>query len=415
MFNERLAEFERLLNRLKRESKQPAQQAPPQPVIPPAPQGMYSATGPQPQPFAPNVYATQGTMQNPPSWMSVPGVSATPYGFPATTPGVHTRPYTAPAPMLYPPPPPPYLDDTFKDFSQLPQQEYLAHEARLYQRINYNAKVRLGYGKAVAVLHRHLEDLPEYERIIRPYQIDQPEDLPALSPLIPNSEARLFADTVRGLVDIIGLQRSVHILENAKVNEVPGIHYEIQRVMVPASPTPVPLEPEIISSPIKMSDAGPFARSRTNSMTSIASSLPTMYSWNDMAMSIPPPPAPPSSLSSMVVDEIPLPPPPMSNPPNRHRSILRRSSSGSLNKRVTIQTEPDCVCTDHCHSPFIDGPHVMSPISMSPGPLKIEDRPSSDESADYHSSPPPMNPAQDRRPMRRPEEDVLQRMAAAQM
>jgi hypothetical protein len=106
-------------------------------------------------------------------------------------------------------PPPPYVerDDIFKDFSHVSPQEYFVHETRLYQRVNYHAKIRLGYGKAISVLQRELEDVANYERIIRPYQIDQPENLPPLSPLIPNSEARLFADTIKALVDIIGLQR----------------------------------------------------------------------------------------------------------------------------------------------------------------------------------------------------------------
>ena len=135
-----------------------------------------------------------------------------------------TRPAHVPVPFV---PPPPYMDDIFRDFSLSPPQEYLAHQDRLYQRIDFQVKLRLGYGKAIAVLQRELDGAQEYKRIIRPYQIDQPDDLPQLSPLIPNSEARLFADTVRALVDIIRLQRSCHLLENAKIEEVPGIRYEI--------------------------------------------------------------------------------------------------------------------------------------------------------------------------------------------
>jgi len=44
------------------------------------------------------------------------------------------------------------------------------------------------------VLQRELEGLPTYEQIIRPYQIDRLENLPDLTPHIPNSEGRLFAD-----------------------------------------------------------------------------------------------------------------------------------------------------------------------------------------------------------------------------
>src|SRR6266496_112617 len=141
--------------------------------------------------------------------------------------GSPARPYNLSMPLI--PPPPPYIDDIFKDFSLTSPQEYFAHESRLYQRINYQAKIRLGYGKAISVLQRELDGSQEYERLTRPYQIDQPDNLPLLSPLIPNSEARLFADTVRALVDIIGLQRSCHLLENAKLEEIPGIRYEIQR------------------------------------------------------------------------------------------------------------------------------------------------------------------------------------------
>jgi len=74
-----------------------------------------------------------------------------------------TRPVNVPVPFA---PPPPYMDDIFRDFSLSPPQEYLAHEVRLYQRINFQAKVRLGYGKAIAVLQRELEGAQEYERII---------------------------------------------------------------------------------------------------------------------------------------------------------------------------------------------------------------------------------------------------------
>ena len=145
-----------------------------------------------------------------------------------------TRPANVAVPSVLPP-----SYDIFTDFHLSPSQEYLAHEARLYQLINFQAKVRLGYGKAIAVLQRALEGAPDFGGIIRPYQVDQPDNLPQLSPLIPNSEARLFANTVRALVDIIGLQRSCHVLENAKIKEVPGVRYEIQRAIIPSSPVPI--------------------------------------------------------------------------------------------------------------------------------------------------------------------------------
>ena len=97
-------------------------------------------------------------------------------------------------------------------------------------------------------MQRELEGAREYQTIIRPYQIDQPDNLPPLSPLIPNSEARLFADTVRALVDIIGLQRSCQLLEDAEIEEVPGVRYEIQRDIIPSSPVPIHVKQEDIAT-----------------------------------------------------------------------------------------------------------------------------------------------------------------------
>jgi len=305
---------------------------------------------------------------------------------------MHNQPIHNP-PLLYPPPPP-YADETFKDFSQCSPQEYFHHETRLYQRINFHAKIRLGYGKAISVLQRELEQSAHCEGVIRPYQIDQPTNLPNLSPLIPNSEARLFADTVRALVDIIGLQTAVHVLENAKVSEVPGIRYEIQRVAIPGPPArpetvqnqspPIPLEPEIIiHEQPKFADVGPFARSRASSLTSV-SSVPTTYSWS-----------PTSENSGPASDEFdyptPMPPPPPT------RGILRRTASGtSLNgKRVTISTHHNATA----RYGFEETIRSMSPVPMSP--IKLDD----------------VSPLPDFSKVNfiKPEEGVLQQMAAAQM
>ena len=247
------------------------------------------------------------------------------------------RHYNPSMPLI--PPPPPYIDDIYKDFSLTSPQEYFVHETRLYQRINYQAKIRLGYGKAISVLQRELDGSQEYKRLTRPYQIDQPDNLPLLSPLIPNSEARLFADTVRALVDIIGLQRSCHLLENAKVAEIPGIQYEIQRIIIPTRVSPIPMELQ------NMQETGPFVRVRSDSIASITSSSPTTYSWSQPPMTTSSPSAPPpSSIAGEDISSEELPPSPnISPPPGPRRSILRRSSSGSSynRKRVTIQTDRD--------------------------------------------------------------------------
>jgi hypothetical protein len=446
----RLAEIERMLHPATRRPQVMTQQqmmnqgpnpSAPMPSIPlPPPPAAY---GPGPMQYhqqqqqqhhtAANIISPPLAVQNNPGWNPAPQPLQNTVFFnpqqPHQGPQPH-RPYTAPTLL---PPPPPYQDDIFKDFSQCNPQEYFVLEGRLYQRINFHAKIRLGYGKAISVLQKQLEESQDYQRIIRPYQIDQPTNLPELSPLIPNSEARLFADTVRALVDIIGLQKSVHILETAKVGDVPGIKYEIQRVPIPSRNTPpIPLEPEFITiEQPKPSEIGPFARSRSDSFNSVATTAVSADTWGSsipMNMDISPP-APPSSLSG---DEFPSPlpaedmlPPPMSAPPAPHRSILRRTQSGSsLNgKRVTIQADhAGCRCNsrfctgNQSTSPFEHGgQHVMSPGPMSPT-VKLEENNVSpmelqlgDEfQARMHRR------THDDKPST-PEEVILQQMAAAQM
>src|SRR5208282_2423934 len=186
---------------------------------------------------------------------------------PSMQPYNHPPCYTTPEHNTPPP------GDIYTDFSLTSPQEYFAHETRLYQRINFQAKIRLGYGKAISVLQRELDGSQEYIRLTRPYQIDQPDNLPMLSPLIPNSEARLFADTVRALVDIIGLQRACHLLENAEVAEIPGIQYEIQRVIIP---THIPMEFEGSAAPQSMPEIGLFTRTRSDSVSSTTDTDSTM-------------------------------------------------------------------------------------------------------------------------------------------
>lgn len=400
--NERLAELERALYPARRQHNSPRHNpSVPMPTIPlpPPPVAFNPAGGGQPQQSHP--MASMGPPPLPtqnPGWMGGQPVPQATYSYPPLN--MHqgnpqrtlNQPMPANPPLLYPPPPP-YADDTFKDFSQCPQPEYFHHEARLYQRINFHAKIRLGYGKAISVLQRELEQSAHYEGVIRPYQIDQPTNLPNLSPLIPNSEARLFADTVRALVDIIGLQTAVHVLENAKVSEVPEIRYEIQRVPIPGPPgrpepvqsqsPPIPLEPQIIHGQPKFAEVGPFARSRASSVTSV-SSVPTTYSWS-----------PTSETSGAASDDFdyptPMPPPPPT------RGILRRTASGSsLNgKRVTISTQHNATA----RYGFEESIRSISPVPMSP--VKLEDVPPPPDFSRLNSI--------------KPEEGVLQQMAAAQM
>ena len=434
--SDRLAELERILTQPRRQN--PTNHPPLASLAGPNNPNMMATIPPsapitQPPPGTLNHqhmggpgFSPPAQSQNHPVWIQgVPGSAA--HGFvpaPANATGPPPpRHYNAPMRLI----PPPYNDDIFKDFSLYPQQEYLVFESRLYQRINYHAKIRLGYAKAIAVLQRELDNFPNYERITRPYQIDQPECLPDLSPLIPISEARLFADTVRALIEIIGMQRSCHLLENAKVEEVPGVSYEIQRISIPSRVEPIPLENENIPLPSHpVSEIGPFARPRSDSASTGASSAPTMFSWNHCSMMSPPPPpqpttniidgspsSAPATPDDFVVPNIPPPP-----PPAPQRGILRRTASGSTfsPKRVTIQTDPQCHCRNHFNqtSPtFEPGVPLMSPVSMSPS--KMDDAPIQQKDVNTEFQQHGLHNRVNEFKSIKPEEGVLQQMAAAQM
>jgi hypothetical protein len=381
--SERVAEIERMLVNTRRQAPGNG------PPVPPAPNANFSLSHPNfiPSPSPGGIGPPASGSGHPQSGNVVfpppvphnhfPGAQI-PSGYPYIPPqptgtGGPPRAYNPSMPLI--PPPPPYIDDIYKDFSLTSPQEYFAHETRLYQRINFQAKIRLGYGKAISVLQRELDGSQEYERLTRPYQIDQPDNLPLLSPLIPNSEARLFADTVRALVDIIGLQRACHLLENAKVAEIPGIRYEIQRVIIPTRVPPIPMEPEGIPIPQSMPEIGPYARPRSDSIASIASSAPTTYSWSPAPMTMSPPPAPPPSSSAgegLPSEEL-LPPPNIPPPPVPHRGILRRSASGSSynGKRVTIQTDHDFHCGQQLFGTSTSS--FESVISPTTSPMKTDD------------------------------------------
>jgi hypothetical protein len=430
--SDRLAELERLLRQPRRQNStnQPPVAGANNPntmaAIPP------SATVTQPHPGTVNQqpvgsagFSPPRPPQNHPVW--IPGTSGSPaHAFlPPTVnaTGPSPRPFN---PQMHQIPPPPYSEDIFRNFSLCSQQEYLVHESRLYQRINFHTKIRLGYAKAISVLQRELENFPNYERIIRPYQIDQPECLPDLSPLIPISEARLFADTVRALIEIIGMQRSCYLLENAKVEDVPGVRYEIQRISIPSRVEPIPLEHENVHVPShSASEIGPFARPRSDSASTGVSSAPSMYSWNPAPMMSPPPPPPPTA--NIIDEPTPsgpvhpedfsapaIPPPPAPAP---QRGILRRTASGSTfsPKRVTI-TDPQCHCRTHFSptSPtFEPGVPIMSPVSMSP--VKMEDVPIQQNDVNTEFQQHGLHNRVNEFKSIKPEEGVLQQMAAAQM
>ena len=76
----------------------------------------------------------------------------------------------------------------------------------LYGRLNYQAQIRLGYGEAISVLYRRLEDLP-----------NQPSGI-NLSSIVRSSDIRSLPEILQVLVDALGLETSVSMLENASIH-----------------------------------------------------------------------------------------------------------------------------------------------------------------------------------------------------
>lgn len=83
-------------------------------------------------------------------------------------------------------------------------QEWVFH---LNGRLDYQAKIRLGYGESLSVLYRHLDRLPN----------DFPGlDLPSF---VRASDTLSFPEILQLLVDAIGLERSVGILESTPIHD----------------------------------------------------------------------------------------------------------------------------------------------------------------------------------------------------
>lgn len=87
--------------------------------------------------------------------------------------------------------------------SPLPNPERIIH---LCGRLNYQTQIRLGYAEAISVLYRHLEDLPNQSSGIN------------LSSFIPSSDIRSLPEKLELLVDALGLETSVIVLENASIH-----------------------------------------------------------------------------------------------------------------------------------------------------------------------------------------------------
>lgn len=81
------------------------------------------------------------------------------------------------------------------------------HILHLYGRLNYYAQIRLGYAEAISVLYRHLQDLPN-----RPSGIN-------FSSFILSSDIASLPENFQLLVDALGLETSVSVLENASIHD----------------------------------------------------------------------------------------------------------------------------------------------------------------------------------------------------
>jgi hypothetical protein len=99
--------------------------------------------------------------------------------------------------------------------------------------IEYYARVKLGFGKALSVLNRLIGDTPDFEQVVRPYKIDQPihsQDL--FSIILPKSEAQHFAESVFTIADIYGLEEVAKALREAKAEDIPKVKFVIERVSI---------------------------------------------------------------------------------------------------------------------------------------------------------------------------------------
>ena len=76
----------------------------------------------------------------------------------------------------------------------------------LHGRLNYQARVRLGYSKAISVLYNRLEELP-----------NQPSGMD-LSLFARSHDIRSLSETLQLLVDALGLEPSVSVLENTCIH-----------------------------------------------------------------------------------------------------------------------------------------------------------------------------------------------------
>lgn len=151
-------------------------------------------------------------------------------------------------------------------------QEHSTHEMRLCQRINFHAKIRLGYSLGIAVLNRELHSLKETEPHppLAPKSYYDEGTLP--STLLASPEQSIFANTLQSVVHQVGLAKAVDILERATPpNALAGS----------SSPPSSSLhDPKLIET-VPMSP--PLIVSRSNSHSS---SSTVRYSPYDMALNI---------------------------------------------------------------------------------------------------------------------------------
>jgi hypothetical protein len=115
---------------------------------------------------------------------------------------------------------------------------YKLVEQRLWFLIVYHRRDRLGWGKSASVLN-HVLFQNGYQPFTRPFYIDQIAGSPQLDVLIPASEATLFRQHVTTVGELIGLQRTLKLLEEADASLIPDVQYAVQtRTVAPRRSAP---------------------------------------------------------------------------------------------------------------------------------------------------------------------------------
>jgi hypothetical protein len=150
------------------------------------------------------------------------------------------------------PPTLPVANNIFPNSSPRSSQEHFMHEIRLYQRINLQAKITLGYSRAITVLNRELQSLSETEPRSPPApKLCYSEGNLSFASLA-SPEQSIFASTLQSFIDRAGLEKAVDILERETsalpVSSSSPSYTPPDPKLIETLPMPPPPPPSIISA-----------------------------------------------------------------------------------------------------------------------------------------------------------------------